>query len=378
MLSSSGVDGSDAIFASSRNAGTKHAIVRSASFGLSLVFIPISAKGTDMKAALYRRFGKASDVLELVELDTPAPGPGEVRVKLAASGVNPSDVKSRAGLSRPMTAAFQIPGSDGAGVIDAVGEGVSSNRIGERVWTYNAAFFRPFGTSAEYVVLPEAMAPSLPPDFSFEQGACLGVPVMTAHRCLFADGPLTGQRVLVTGGAGVVGHYAIQLAKWRGAEVISTVSSDAKAAHAKRAGADYVIDYKTEDVVGAINRITGERGVDRIVDVDFGANLPVSAAVIAPGGTIASYASMGAPTPAYPFYALFTRNATVRNVLVYSMSDAAKHAAIQDINEWAASGKTDFAIAHQFPLAQIGTAHETVEHGSKIGHVVLTITSADD
>lgn len=326
-----------------------------------------------MQAALYRQFGKAADVLELIDLPTPVPGPGEVRVRLSASGVNPSDVKTRAGKGRPLPQPWQIPGSDGAGFIDAIGDGVDAGRLGARVWTYNAAFYRADGTSAEFVVLPDAMAPALPAALTFEQGACLGIPVMTAHRCVFTDGPVDGQTILVTGGAGVVGHYAIQLAKWGGATVIATVSSPEKAEHARAGGADHTIDYKTEDVVAAIKAITGGKGVDRIVDVDLEGNLPTSCKIIANGGTIATYMSKPVPGQAYPFMALASLNVAIHNVLVYAMSAAAKGAAIDAIEAWTATGNPIFAIAARFPLTEVAAAHEAVEEGRKIGHVILTI-----
>jgi len=326
-----------------------------------------------MHAAIYRTFGAAADVLEIIDLPIPVPGPGEVRVRLSASGVNPSDVKSRAGKGRPLSQPWQIPGSDGAGFIDAIGDGVVTGRLGARVWTYNAAFHRANGTAAEFVVLPDTMAPALSAALTFERGACLGVPVMTAHRCVFAEGPVEGQTILVTGGAGVVGHYAIQLAKWGGASVIATVSSPEKAAHARTAGADHTVDYKTDDVVVAIKAITGGRGIDRIVDVDLEGNLPTSCKIIANGGTIVTYMSKPVPGQMYPFMALASLNVSIRHVLVSAMDAAAKGAAIDAIEAWTASGKAIFPIAARFPLADIAKAHEVVEDGRKIGHVILTL-----
>lgn len=323
-----------------------------------------------MLAVWYERNGPAAEVLKVGELPDPEPGPGEVRVRLHASGVNPSDVKARAG-SRPVRWPKLIPDSDGAGFIDRVGRGVDARRIGERVWVFNGQWERPFGTSAQYIALPEALAVPLPASLTWEQGACLGIPVMTAHRCPFADGPIAGKTVLVTGGAGVVAHYAIQLAKWAGATVVTTVSSDAKAAHARAAGADIVINYRTEDVAGRIRAEAG--GVDRIVDVDFGKNLPVSAAVLKPHGGIACYASTSVREPAFPYNDLLRLNITVRPVFVYTMSDAAKAQAQADIARWVAEVKPVFAIAERFPLPEVIPAHLTVERGEKIGHVILDI-----
>ena len=221
-----------------------------------------------MYAAWYEKNGVAAEVMKTGELPDIEPAAGEVRVRLYASAVNPSDVKARGG-SRPIRWPKLIPNSDGAGVIDKVGAGVY-RKVGERVWVFNGQWDRPFGTSAQMITLPAALAVPLPDQVGFEQGACLGIPVMTAHRALFADGPIAGKTVLVTGGAGVVGHYAIQLAKWAGARVVTTVSSDAKAAHASAAGADIVINYRSEDVAARIKSASG--GVDRIVEVDFGKN----------------------------------------------------------------------------------------------------------
>jgi NADPH2:quinone reductase len=322
-----------------------------------------------MRAAWYERNGDAADVLTVGDLPDLEPGPGEVRVRLHASGVNPSDVKARAGTTRKIAFPRVIPNSDGAGVVDRVGSGVDAGRLGSRVWVYNAQWERPFGTSAELCVLPASLAVPLPAELTFEQGACLGIPVMTAHRCLFADGPIGGRTVLVTGGAGVVGHYAVQLAKWAGAEVVATVSSAAKAEHARAAGADHVIDYRAEDVAARIRALTG--GVDRIVEVDLGVNLPVSIQVLRPSGVVAAYASVGKPTPELPYQAMMRNNLTVRVVLVYTMPDAAKRAAAEDIARWVREAKPRFALAARYPLAEVVAAHRTVEAGTKIGHVVL-------
>jgi len=323
-----------------------------------------------MRAAWYERNGPAAEVLTLGEMPDPEPGPGEVRVRLHASGVNPSDVKARAGTTRKIAFPRVIPCSDGAGIIDRVGPGVDAGRIGSRVWVYNGQWERPFGTSAELICLPAALVVPLPEGLSFEQGACLGIPVMTAHRCLFADGSIAGKTVLVTGGAGVVGHDAVQLAKWAGAEVVATVSSPAKAEHARAAGADHVIDYRAEDVVKRVRALTG--GVDRIVEVDLGVNLPVSIQILKPFGTIAAYASAGKPMPELPYQAMMRNNLTVRVVLVYTMPDDAKADAAADIARWVREGKPRFAIAARFPLERVVDAHLTVERGEKIGHVVLT------
>lgn len=329
-----------------------------------------------MLAAWYQSNGTARDVMRVGEMATPEPAAGEVRVRIEASGVNPSDVKTRAGLRKPIAYPRVVPNSDAAGVIDKVGAGVDPSRVGQRVWVFNAAWERPFGTSAQYACVPDAFAPLLPAGLTAAQGACLGIPVMTAHRCLFADGPVRGLNVLVTGGAGVVGHYAIQLAKWAGAaHVVATVSGPEKAAHARAAGADLVINYREEDVAARIEAVLGLRAIHRIVEVDFGApaNLEAAMKVIAPDGAITGYASMGNQTPPIPFYPLATLNVLVRPVLVYTISPAARAQAIADIAAWAATGTAQFAIAGRFPLAEIVAAHEMVEAGTKLGHVVLDI-----
>jgi NADPH2:quinone reductase len=322
-----------------------------------------------MRAAWYEKNGLAAEVMRVGELPDPEPAAGEVRIRLHASAVNPSDVKARGG-SRPIRWPKLIPNSDGAGVIDAVGEGVK-RKVGERVWVFNGQWDRAFGTSAEMIAVPQALAVPLPDHISFEQGACLGIPVMTAHRALFADGPISDKTVLVTGGAGVVGHYAIQLAKWAGARVVTTVSSDAKAAHARAAGADVVINYHVEDTAARIKAELG--GVDRIVEVDFGKNLPLSAQVLNDNGVIACYASTSIARPEYPYPDLLWRNPVVRQVFVYTMPAAAKSQSHADIARWLTQTKPLFAIAERFPLDQVVAAHQTVERGEKIGHVLLEI-----
>lgn len=323
-----------------------------------------------MHAAWYEKNGPATEVLKVGELPDPVPGSGEVRVRLRASAVNPSDVKARAG-SRKMPGGRVVPDSDGAGVIDRVGPGVEPARVGQRVWVFNGQWERPYGTSAQYIALPAALAVPLADGLSFEQGACLGIPVMTAHRCLFADGPVAGKTVLVTGGAGVVAHYAIQLARWAGARVVTTVSSQRKAEHARAAGADVVVNYRTENVVERVRAAAG--GVDRVVDVDFGGNLPVTSQILRPNGVIASYASAGNLEPLFPYAALFRLNPVVRPVFVYTMPDAAKAQAHADIARWLKEAQPVFAIAERFPLTEVVKAHLAVERGEKIGHVILAI-----
>jgi NADPH2:quinone reductase len=310
-------------------------------------------------------------VLQVGRLERPEPGPGEVRVRVEASGVNPSDTYGRAGSQAPMAFPRVVPHQDGAGVIDAVGGGVPPSRIGERVWVYEATWDRPGGTAAEYTVVPAARAVRLPDNVGFDAGACLGIPALTAHRAVFADGPVTGQVLLVTGGAGAVGGTAIQLAKWGGATVIATVSSEQKAGEAREVGADHVINYRAQDVVAEIKRLTDDAGVDRIVEVDFGGNLPVSLQIIKLHGVIAAYATRGNPEPKVPFRALMQKNALVRPILVYTMPESAKAAGAADVTRALASGALQPRIGAWLPLEQIADAHAAVERGAIIGNVVL-------
>jgi NADPH:quinone reductase len=265
-----------------------------------------------------------------------------------------------------------IPHQDGAGVIDRVGPDVPASRLGERVWLYQAQIGRAFGTAAEYTVQPAAHAVPLPPSTSFAEGAGLGVPAMTAHRCVFADGPVTGKTVLVTGGAGAVGHYAIQLAKLHGAQVIATVSSDQKAQIALAAGADATINYRTEDTAQRLRDITQGEGVDHIVEVDFAGNFTVSREVLRDNGVLALYSAGVAPQPPVPLQ-FKASNITVRFVLVYDMPEAAKHAAVQEITQLLEGGKLRHLAGPHFPLESVRQAHQAVERGT-IGKVVLEVT----
>jgi NADPH2:quinone reductase len=325
-----------------------------------------------MLAGLYFQFGDARDVLQVNTIEAPEPLKGQVKVKLLTSGVNPSDYKMRLG-ARPLTGPFQIPGSDGAGIIEGIGEGVSPERLGQRVWVFNAAYHRPFGTSAQYTVVENWMAQELPKQLNYSQGACLGIPVMTAYRCLFSDGPIEGKTIYIVGGAGVVAHYAIQLAKWGGAKVITSVSSQEKGAVAKQAGADEIIHYREQDVVTEILRMTNQEGVDRIIEVDFGTNLAKTAQILRPGGVSVMYAISSQPELPLNIMSLMAKNITLRFTLVYSISDLERESVIQGIAQWLEQTQPIFNIAHQFELKDIIQAHELVESGKKIGHVLLTI-----
>ena len=323
-----------------------------------------------MKAVWYERNGHA-DILEYGEMPDPEPGPGEVRVRVISSGVNPSDWKRRQGLTSPIEFPRVIPNQDGAGVIDTVGPGVPQSRIGERVWLFESQFGRPFGTGAEYTVQPAGHAVLLPENTNFEMGAGLGVPAMTAHRCVFADGPVTGKTVLVTGGAGAVGHYAVQQAKLGGATVFSTVSSPEKGQIARAAGADHIINYREGDTAARILEAADGRGVDHIVEVDFAGNFHVSREVLAANSVLAVYAAGTATQPAVPL-TFRSSNVTVRFVLVYDMPEPAKEAAVEDITRLLEAGQLRHMVGPKFPLESTAAAHQAVEGGA-IGNVTLEV-----
>lgn len=326
-----------------------------------------------MKVVWYEDVGEARDVLRFEEMERPTPMEGEVCVHLATSGVNPSDVKTRAGARGPAAFPRIIPHSDGAGIIERVGRGVDSGRIGERVWIWNGAWQRAYGTSAEYICLPGPQAVPLPDSVTFEAGACLGIPASTAYQGVFSSGEVKNQKVLVTGGAGAVGHYAIQLARWGGAHVVATVSSSDKAEHAKRAGADQVINYRQDDVAEAIKDITKGEGVDRIVEVEFGGNLSVSQEILKTNGVIATYGSMAEPEPHLPFYPLMFKGTTLHMYLVYTLPPKDRQKVIEGLTRALSEEALETNIAAVFPLEETFKAHEAVEAASHIGNIVVKI-----
>jgi NADPH2:quinone reductase len=329
-----------------------------------------------MKAAYYESKGPAREVLRVAERPMPQPAAGEVRVRVHASAVNPSDTKARAGLRvKEMPFPLVIPHQDGAGVIDAVGSGVDASRVGERVWIYEANLNRPFGTAAQYTCVPAHKAVGLPPKVDFTIGACLGIPAMTAHRCVFADGSLEGKTVLVHGGAGAVGYYAVQMAKLGGAaRVIATVSRPEQAERAREAGADALINYRNEDVVARAKEICGAAAaIDRVVDVAFGANLAVNLAVLRPSGVIATYASDAEPEPKIPFWPMLFKDVTVRFVLVYAMPAQAHAAAAAFIMDALGRGALKHQIHGIFGLDEIVAAHEATESMANVGKVLLKV-----
>jgi NADPH2:quinone reductase len=323
-----------------------------------------------MKAALYDRHGAAREVLRVEDVARPEPGPGEVRVKVEFSGINPTDWKSRSGATPRPIDGFQIPHHDGAGMIDAVGEGVDPARIGQRVWLWMAAAGRPWGTAAEWAVVPERMAVPLPQGVKAELGASLGVPAVTAHRCLFADGPIAGKTVLVAGGAGAVGHFAIELAKHAGARVITTVSGPQKAELAAKAGADLVVNYREPDAADRIGSFAGAGGVDHVVELALGANLQLDLAVVArPDARIVCYAAE-ATDPAMPVRACMNANVMLRFVLLYGVPDEALEQAAKDITAALADGALTELPTIRFRLDEIAAAHDAVEAGA-VGKVLV-------
>ena len=327
-----------------------------------------------MRAARFHKFGPAREVLELCDIDTPEPGPGEVLVRLHTSAINPSDVKKRAGAFPDLLdGGFVIPNSDGAGVIELVGEGVDKSRKGERVWVFQAQHERRFGTAAEYVAISSNCAPRLPEKAGFDAGTCLGIPAMTAHRAVFADGEIEDKTLLIMGGAGRVGYYAIQWARRAGATVIATASNAVDKATCLDAGVDHVVDHRANDFARQVLEASKGALIDRVVDLEFGTNLPVSVEVLRVGGTIAAYGSARNPEPVLPFYKMMYKDLTVRMIIVYSMPVSAKDHAVADINSALSNGWLQHRIARALPLEDIAVGNEIVEAGETRGAVVLNI-----
>lgn len=327
-----------------------------------------------MKAAWYEEFGAAADVLSLGEQVVPAIEPGQVLIRLETSGINPSDVKKRAGaFPNLLDNGLVIPHSDGAGVIEAVGPGVPESRIGERVWVYQAQYGRRLGTAARYVSIDSVRAAALPENTSFEVGACLGIPAMTAHRCVFADGAVEGQTILVTGGAGRVGHYAVQWARQAGAKVIATACGAHDQQSCLEAGADATVCHRDAEWAAAVLDANDGKAVDRVIDVEFGANLPEVLKVAKPGATIATYSSTQVTEPKIPFLQMLFKDLTIRFVIVYAMPEEAKQQAIADINAKLTAGELFHRVAHVLPFPEIARAHELIETGGFRGCVVLSL-----
>ncbi len=325
-----------------------------------------------MRAVWYDRTGPAAEVLTYGERPLLIPAAGEVRVRLLASGVNPADCYRRAGQNYPIEFPLVVPNIDGAGLVEALGEGTDPALLGRRVWLYNAQRGRPFGTAAEFTCVPAHQISGLPKDVPFEAGACLGIPAMTAHRCLFADGPVRGLSVLVAGGGGAVGNYAVQLAWWGGAAlVLATTSGGWKTEDALAAGADQVFDYRQGGTPAAIMAATDGKGIDRIVEVDLGGNRALWSAVVAMNGTVTGYASRGNPELRIAVAELMRRNVNLRTVVLNSTPLPARQQAQADISRWLREGPRLHRIAGRFPLAATAAAHQAVEAGDKRGTVVM-------
>lgn len=324
-------------------------------------------KPRTMRAVWYERCGPAREVLQVGELPRPEPGPGEVLVRIHVSGVNPHDTKKRSGWTGgPPPKGFIVPHSDGAGVIEAVGLGVPDARLGERVWIMHAP-----GAAADHAVVHQDHAVMLPDGIGFDVGACLGVPFMTAHDAVLRDGPVEGQTLLVQGGAGAVAGYAIQLGALHGARVIATVSSDAKAAHARGLGAEGTVDYRRADAADAIMGLTRGQGVDRIVEVDFGANLAIDQRVIRPHGVIASYSSTRVREPAFPYYAFAPKGVTIHIVQGMLLTRERSKSGATEATALLSAGELVHPIAARFPLERTAEAHELMESGTAVGKVLV-------
>ncbi len=325
-----------------------------------------------MKAAWYTQQGKPAEVIQFGEQPTPHAGANEVRVRLLASAVNPADTNRTVGRSYAMEGALMIPNSDGAGVVDEVGAGVDSAWLNRRVWLYNGQRGgRLLGTAAQYIALNVDLVAALPENTRFDEGACLGIPCMTAHRCITLGGDLAGTTVLVTGAAGAVGHYAVQWAKRFGARVVATVSSPEKAAHAKAAGADVTVNYRSEDVVARVRDFTADSGVQHVVDVDFGGNLATTLPLLNINGSIAYYATQGNPTPTITAPALMRKNLSIHAVLLNGAPHAARKRAQNDIVQWLKEGGMQHTVSAVFPLARTAEAHEAVAFQAKLGTVIV-------
>ena len=334
-----------------------------------------------MRAATYTATGPAAEVLRLEELRRPEPAAGEVLVQVMASGINPADVKRRAGWNGARMAHPKvIPHCDGAGVITAVGEGVDAARCGERVWLWNAQggygeAGRAFGTAADYVALPAAQAVRLPDGTGFEEGACLGVPALTAWLAVLGDGPVAGKTVLVQGGAGAVGQCCVQMALAHGATVIATVGNDAGAATLAALGDMRIVNRHAQRLTDAVAQAT-DAGVDRIIEVDLAANLATDIACLAPHGIIASYSCSSDPTPVLPYYDLANLGATIRFIQGFRLPSDQRRTAEATITRLLEAGHLRPAVGATFPLEDIAAAHARVEGGAP-GQTVLTLSSPD-
>ncbi|KIN63613.1 Oxidoreductase, zinc-binding dehydrogenase family [Sulfitobacter noctilucicola] len=330
-----------------------------------------------MRAITYSELGEARDVLSLQTLDNIPPAAGEVRVKLKLSGVNPSDVKSRKGRPGMTHPPFPTicPQSDGAGVIDAVGDGIEQSRIGQRVWIWNGQWQRPMGTAASHITLPAKMAVPMPDDVSFETGAILGIPGLTAAQAVFGGGDIAGTTVLIHGGAGTVGLLAVQLAKWGGARVIAT-SSPRDFNRVRDAGADVVLDYSADDLAKKILAANDGALIPTVIEVEFGVNVDLDGEVIAPNGRLAAYGSAKEMAPTFPFLPYLFKAVTVDIILIYLLPDAERIAMIDKLHAALAEGALICPVERTYPLEDAVAAHEAVEAGGRVGAILLDCSDA--
>ncbi|WP_354701589.1 2-haloacrylate reductase [Paraconexibacter sp. AEG42_29] len=328
-----------------------------------------------MHAAWYERTGEAEAVLEVGEIPDPEPGPGELRVRVHVSGVNPADVKRRSGWGGiAMEFPRVIPHDDGAGIVDAVGPGVDSSRIGERVWLWDTRVGRATGSAAEHVCVPARNAESLPDEIDFAQGACLSTPARTAHQCLVTGDGVAGKTVLVAGAGGAVGEATVQLARAAGATlVIGTTGRPQSRAIAEAAGCDLVLDYRIDDLAAAVMDATSGRGVDRVAEVDLAANIDLDSRICAVGGTIAYYASDSAHKPVIPVWRLLSRTIDLTPVLLYNLTGPEQRRAASDVGRWLSEGRLRSTIGRRFALAEVAAAHTAVEQRTFGGNVVIEL-----
>ena len=326
-----------------------------------------------MRAVTYSAFGDAAEVLHLQDLPPVRPGPGEVTVELAFSGVNPSDIKARAGTRPGVTEPpfrLIIPHSDGSGVITAVSDGVPASRIGQRVWVWNGQWQRAFGTAASHITLPSAQAVHLPDSVSLETGAVLGIPGLTACHAVFSGGTPKGHTILIHGGAGTVGYLAVQLAKWAGARVIATASRR-NFDRVKSAGADMVLDYNSPDLADQILGANDGRTISRVIDVEFGANIETNTAVIAQNGRINAYGSAQNMTPVFPFGPMMFKAVTLEMILIYLLPASLRSAAIETLHNALTAGALTCPVQSVFTLEDCAAAHDMVQDGNRVGAVLV-------
>lgn len=327
-----------------------------------------------MRAGWYEKTGPAHDVVKTGEIDTPTPGPGEVLVRVHASGINPSDYKRRANVKAAAEFPRVVPHSDGAGIVAGLGAGVSGLREGDRVWIYNGQWKRPLGTAAEYICLPARFVKPLPVNTSFVEGACFGIPAMTGYHAVHVGGLAPGSTVYVPGATGRVGAYAVQFAKWRGARVIaSTGGGPAQIDAVKLLGADLVLDRKSADLEARILQETGGRGVDRVVEVDLPGNIAFDERILNENGSVVSFGAAMVPSISVTQMGRRARNMSVHFIFVYMLADPTFEAVCAGVNECADAGKLKHRVGGVFPLAELARAHDTAERTTATGHMVVEI-----